>query len=147
MSSLYFLFSFHFTLFLMCRVSTSSLQQDRTFYMPWVCNKDAHPLAFSLSLGFKMMQQSPIGPVKSKHGAALCPCHRKRLDLFLRYRSDWPACDLCSALSLRYFPACITSRILYHRLIVSEIAFLKNGQKKTSKSFGTWRLDSGHFSF
>jgi len=29
-----------------------------------VCNKDAHPLAFSLSLGFKMMQQSSIGSAK-----------------------------------------------------------------------------------
>ena len=45
-------------------------------------------------------------------------------------------CDLYSALSLWYFPVCITSRILYHRLFASEIAFLKNGQKKTSKSFG-----------
>ena len=45
-------------------------------------------------------------------------------------------CDLYSALSLWYSPAYITSEILYHRLFVSEIPFLKNGQKKTSKSFG-----------
>ena len=95
----------------------------------------------------KMMQQPPIGPAKSKHGAALFPCHRKRLDLFLRYKPDWLMCDLYSALSLWYIPACITSKILYHRLFVSEIAFLKNGQKKTFKSLETWRLDSDHFIF
>ena len=54
-------------------------------------------------------------------------------------------CDLYSALFLWYNYLLITLRILYHRLFVSEIAFLKNGQKKTSKSLGTWRLDSTHF--
>lgn len=44
-------------------------------------------------------------------------------------------CDLYSALFLWYNYLLITLRILYHRLFVSEIAFLKNGQKKTSKSF------------
>ena len=43
-------------------------------------------------------------------------------------------CDLYSALFLWYNYLLITLRILYHRLFVSEIAFLKNGQKKTSKS-------------
>ena len=72
-------------------------QKTNCLYMRWVCNKDAHPLAFSLSLGYKMMQQSPMGPAKSKHGAALCTCHRKRLDLFLRYKPDC-LCVICTLL-------------------------------------------------
>jgi len=36
-------------------------------------------MAYSLSLGSKMMQQSPAGTCKNKHDASLCTCHRKRL--------------------------------------------------------------------
>jgi len=62
-------------------------------------------MTYSLSLDSKIMQQSPSGPAKIKHDAPLCTCHRKRLDLFLRYKPDWLMCDLCSALSLWFnFP-------------------------------------------
>ena len=57
-------------------------------------------MTYSLSLGSKMVQQSPAGPAKIKHNAPLCTCHRERLDLFLRYKPDWLMCDSCSALSL-----------------------------------------------
>ena len=63
-------------------------QKNYRLYMPWVCNKDAHPLAFSLSLGFKNDATIPYRTCKNKHNAPLCTCHRIRLDLFLRYKPD-----------------------------------------------------------
>jgi len=59
-------------------------------------------LGFPLSLGFKNDTTAPIGSAKNQHSASICTCHRKKSDLFLRYKPDWHMCDLCSALSLWY---------------------------------------------
>ena len=45
-------------------------------------------MTYSLSPGSKIMQHSPIGPVKIMHDAPRYTHHRKRLDLFLKLLSS-----------------------------------------------------------
>ena len=117
-------------------LSTTLGKYDYRLHMPWVCNLDAQPMTYSSSLGSKMVQQSPIGLAKLKHNASLCTCHRKRLDLFFEIQV-WPTCVWFVLLFL-YDPLIplITSRILYHRLFVSEISFLLKRAEENLQIFG-----------
>ena len=70
----------------------------------------------------------PYRTCKIKHDAPLCTCHSKRLDLFLRYSSNWPVCDLCSALFLwyrilSYYPWYCTIDFLFLKVNVKSCAY------------------------
>ena len=61
---------------------------------------------------------------------------QKKIALYLRCKPDQLTID--SALSLWFtYPVMITSKILYHRLFVSEITFqIKMGRRKPPNLFG-----------
>ena len=85
-------------------------------------------LGLFVKSGFKNDAIVPYRTCKNQHSASICTCHRKRLDLFLRYKPDWHMCDLCSALSLWYSnrikPLCHFTIDRWFRKLLSS----KNGQ-------------------